>query len=207
MAAVGSRRSVSPIDDVEVLVDLDGQADGIGKSEQLLRRLLRDDAHVVRGVAVAVFDESAAIHAQMVQVEVLGRAADQPHLGGVLAEPHFALDLAHRHGLLNHRDIGDDALVVVPQHAVGNEQRIAQLGGRLSRLDAPHDDVVRTQILDLLLRLVADPFAHGHQPDHGRDADQDAQDGQARPELVQQEAVDAQTQCQEDASEQVAIPA
>ena len=71
----------------------------------------------------------------------------------------------------------------------------------LRRLDAAHDDVGGAQVLDLLLGLVADAFAHGHQPDDGGDADEDAQHGQRGPQLVQHQRADAQPEFFEELAE------
>ena len=209
--AADSRGRIAPFgfphDNIEVVVDLNGLAHRVGESEEFLSRLFGYHTDIVGGIAVAILNEPATVHAQVIQVKVLGCAADQSHFRRILAIANLAPDFAHRHRLLNHRNVGDHALVVVSQHAIGNEQGTAQFGRCLGGLDAAHDDVVGAQILDLLLGLIADSLAHGDEPDHGHDANQNPQHGEAGPKLVQEETVDPQPESQEDASEHVAIPA
>ena len=64
-------------------------------------------------------------------------------------------------------------------------------------LTRANDDVAGPQVLDLLLRLVADAFTECDEPDDGRDADQDPEHGQRGPQFVQQQAVESQPKCQQ----------
>ena len=130
---------------------------------------------------------------QVVHLQILRRAADERTSVDLVEIAGLLANLAHRHGLQQRGHVGHDAVVVVAQQAVGDDEAAAarDVGGRL---DAADDDVVGAQILDLLLGLVADALAHGHQPDDGRHADENAQHGQAGAQLVQQQALESQPQ-------------
>ena len=60
------------------------------------------------------------------------------------------------------------------------------------RLCAFDDDVGRAEFFDLLLGLIAHAFAQGDEPDDRRDADQNPQHRQAGPQLVDQQAFEAE---------------
>ena len=180
-------------DDVKLLVDLNELADRILVGKQHLGRFVADHGDVVDLLQILVAKEPAAGHAQVVHLQILRRATDDPHVGHLVEIAGFLANLAHRHGLLQRGHVGHDAVVVVAQQAVGDDEPAAARDvGR--GLGAAHDDVVGAQIFDLLLGLVADALAHRDQPDHGGHADEDAQDGQPRAKLVQQQAFEAQPQ-------------
>ena len=130
-------------------------------------------------------EEPATIDGEVIQRQVFRRAAHQPHFHRAVCETGFLLDLTHRNRSFNDRDVGKDALVIVAQQSVIQEQATACAGRTLlSGLYAAHDDVVGTQVFDLLLGLIADAFSHRDQPDDGRDADQNTQYGQAGSQFV-----------------------
>ncbi|MNC99213.1 hypothetical protein D3C83_174180 [compost metagenome] len=57
------------------------------------------------------------------------------------------------------------------------------------------DDVPRAQLLDVRQRLALVALADGDAGDHRRHADDDAQRGEDRPQLVQHEVGQAQAEC------------
>src|SRR5690606_7946227 len=53
-----------------------------------------------------------------------------------------------------------------------------------------NDDIFGPQAGDLLLRFDANAFANGQQPNHARNAHKNAQNGEQRPQRVQEQALD-----------------
>ena len=85
---------------------------------------------------IAVRQEAAAIDRQVIEARIVGGAAHDARIGeaGVVAD--LAADLAHRHRVLDHRQVRHDAAVVVPQQPVLDEERAARLAAFVRRLDA-----------------------------------------------------------------------
>jgi hypothetical protein len=74
-------------------------------------------------------------------------------------------------------------------------------------LDRTIDDVRGPQDAEPLLRLAAGALADGQHRDDGRHTEDDAQDRQARPQLVQQQALHAEFQAAPHASHDCSISA
>ena len=189
-----------PDDDVELLTDLHGPPERILDRKQLHGCLVgeNDDVGIRRHVDLG--DRPAAGDLEPVHPEVIGSAGDHHAVDELLAVAHLTADLAHRHGPADRRHVRDDPLEVLAEEAVGDAHpSVAVAAARLlRRLDAADDDARGPEILDLLLGLIAHPFPHRHEPDHGRDPDEDAKHSQRRTELVQQEAAEAEAELLEE---------
>ena len=171
--------------------DFDVATDRVFEGKQLRCGVGGQHAEVVQSGEVLVGNESPPGHLQVVDVLIVGRAADQPNLGLPREQTSCAPRFTHPDCTDECRDTVQNAVKVAACEAVLDEQaRVTILVGRLDALD---DDVGRTKLLDLLLSLVTDPFAQRNQPHDGGHTDQDTEHGQPGPELVQQQTLQAQS--------------
>ena len=93
---------------------------------------------------------------------------------------------------------GSGATATTPGITSPGGLRVAQAQARLRRGPAPgpgaRRDAVDPEARDLLQRLAARPFPHRGHRHHRRHPEDHAQDGQARAQLVQEQAPDAEAQ-------------
>jgi hypothetical protein len=143
--------------------------------------------------AVAGRQPAPAGDFELVECQVILGTAYELGVGRAITHPQFETEFAHRHCTSDVGNVRENSVVVGAQQAVALYAAVVVVGvaGGGGLLTA-HDDVRRSQFLDLLLRALADPFAHRHQPDHGGRADEDPQRGQPGAHLLQTQTLETQ---------------
>ena len=177
-------------DPVEVvLADPDALADRVAIGEELLGDLRSDHDHVGEVEEVGIADEPALGHVLVGQPQEVGIDADDAALDLLGLVPQVLAELAQRRGA-GHRGNGlDDPVEVLVGQAVLEDEAVVVLLLRgvdvVDRLGAVDDDVGGAELGDLPLGLGAGPFGDGQHGDHRRHAEDQPQDREQDPELVQ----------------------
>ena len=168
-------------------------------------------ATLAKAVQVDVGQEAALGHPLAGQPEAVGVGPHDPPLDLEVEVAHRLAELAERRRADDRRDRRDDPVEVVVGQAVGEDEVVVVAALRLldllDRLDAPEDDVGGPQLGDLPLRLEAGPLGDGQHRDDRRDAEDQAQDRQEGPHLVQREVADRQRHREEVPSHGCGAPA
>lgn len=180
-------------DFVVAIFDADGGLQRVLVGEEFADEALGDDANVALEALVGVAEKAAGDDVDILNESVGGEGADD--LTGFLIAVEadvFANDaqgnnpLNPRNGVLNSSDVlVGDAVFDGEGFAAG--VLLVVLGW----LDAVDDDVLAAEALDAFLRFEGSAFSDREHRDDGANPEDDPQHGEARAQLVQQEALDA----------------
>ena len=165
---------------VEVFRNLNRLANWIFKGEEFFRNLLANHADINRWLVVLILNEPPFVQLQLVELLIFGGATDQATFDGFIISTELHSILSDLHGLSDGvTEIIDDASIVRTKQAILHEKSTACRTALLSRLNRSHDNVCRTQPLNLLFGLLGNALTHGHEPDDRHNSNQNTQNGQA----------------------------
>ena len=154
--------------------------------KQFVRSVGGQHGHVAHGVVIFFGQEAAASQVKLIDLGILGQGGDQPAIVFSVQVAKFLGKDAHRHAPRHGVDGPEKSKVIVAQAIHGDA--LLRGGVAFRRLDAADDNIGRPEPLDVLERVLHAAFAKSHQGDDGRGADDDAQHGQERTQLMQPQA-------------------
>ena len=177
-----------------MLPHLHALPDGALEGEEEARDLVAEDADQGAGLLVDLREEAAREQVAARHGLVVPGRAEHARAADVLA-------LTDLRGCLEHGDraahAGEgrlDPVEVVPGQAVAEHAHLRVLVPGLGRLDAAEDHVAAAEPADLVLGLGAGALTDREHRDDARHPEQHAEGREEAPQLVQEQARDAQAE-------------
>ena len=171
-------------------------AHGVLAGKKFIRHARRQNATGRRFLLVKVGDKMPLGHFKLRQFSVERRGSDQSSVDFFGLDGKGATNFTHRHHFRDGRNGFFDPFKILPLETIGGHgpaSDIHQVG--IGGLDGTNDDIIRAETLDLFLRLEADSFADGHEPNDAGHADKNAEHRQHGAHGMQQKTFDAQLKC------------
>ena len=178
---------------IVVAADLDVLSQGIVKAEQFLDQPLFDYADALLVLHVRDAEETPEPHPNGGDVGIPRHSADDLDGRPAVAVEHLLRQAAVRHDHLDVRDAVLEALgIIISQTILLHHLLASQDRPILRRRDGLDDDVVASELSDLLLCIHAGPLSDGQHGNDGGDAEDDAQGRQRGAQAVHPQVLDTQ---------------
>ena len=173
---------------VGVLGNIDAFTDWVFVGKQPLCHAGCKDTAGSFAKALRIGNEMARLDDQTCYFSILWCAAHQATIYHVIFMSECSADFANWNGAFDGGNSHLQHVELVASQSIGSHTLRIQLF--TGWFYGTNHNRVGTQALDLALRLAADAFANGKQPNHAGDTDKDTQHGQQRSQGVKPKTFD-----------------